>query len=111
MGRASREIPRRLGEKLLQIRTALGLSQDGMLRRLGLAEDYGRHYISGFETGEREPSLPVLLKYSEVARVWINALVDDKVNLPERLPGLEMHAGTRRGSLRKKTERQRTKGR
>jgi len=51
MGRASREMPKRLGEKLLQIRTALGLSQDGMLRRLGLAEEYGRHYISGFETG------------------------------------------------------------
>jgi transcriptional regulator with XRE-family HTH domain len=111
MGRASRETPKRLGEKLLQIRTALGLSQDGMLRRLGLAEEYGRHYISGFETGEREPSLPVLLKYSEVARVWVNALVDDKVNLPERLPGLEMHAGTRRASLRKKIEHQRTKGR
>jgi transcriptional regulator with XRE-family HTH domain len=93
MGRASREIPVRLGEKLLQIRTALGLSQDGMLRRLGLAEDYGRHYISGFETGEREPSLTVLLQYSEVARVWINALVDDDVNLPDKIPDTEMRAG------------------
>ncbi len=96
MGRASREMPKRLGEKLLQIRTALGLSQDGMLRRLGLAEEYGRHYISGFETGEREPSLPVLLKYSEVARVWINALVDDEVNLPHQIPSTEIHAGIRK---------------
>lgn len=95
MGRASRDVPKRLGEKLLQIRTALGLSQDGMLRRLGLAEDYGRHYISGFETGEREPSLPVLLKYSEVARVWINALVDDDVDLPQQIPSEEMHAGVK----------------
>lgn len=93
MGRASRDVPKRLGEKLLQIRTALGLSQDGMLRRLGLAEDYGRHYISGFETGEREPSLPVLLKYSEVARVWINALVDDDADLPQQIPSEEIHAG------------------
>ena len=93
MGRASRETPKRLGAKLLKIRTALGLSQDGMLRRLGLAEEYGRHYISGFETGEREPSLPVLLKYSEVARVWINALVDDEVNLPHRIPSTEIHGG------------------
>lgn len=38
MGRASRETPVRLGEKLLHIRKALGLSQDGMLRRLGLAK-------------------------------------------------------------------------
>jgi transcriptional regulator with XRE-family HTH domain len=88
-------MPRRLGEKLLRIRTALGLSQDGMLRRLGLAEDYGRHYISGFETAEREPSLSVLLKYSEVARVWINALVDDGVDLPTNIPAKEMHSGVR----------------
>src|SRR5260370_40097379 len=93
MGRASRETPKRLGEKLLQIRTALGLSQDGMLRRLGLAEDYGRDYISGFETGEREPSLPVLLKYSAIAKVWINALVDDELDLPDKGPGHEMNAG------------------
>lgn len=104
MGRSSREVPARLGEKLLQIRTALGLSQDGMLRRLGLAEDYGRHYISGFETGEREPSLPVLLRYSEVARVWINALVDDGLNLPEGIPSDQMHVGTRRRSGKKSTK-------
>ena len=96
MGRASRETPKRLGEKLLRIRTALGLSQDGMLRRLGLAEEYGRHYISGFETGEREPSLLVLLKYSEVARVWINALVDDEVNLPDKIPSQAMNPGVGR---------------
>ncbi len=93
MGRASRETPKHLGENLLQIRTELGLSQDGMLRRSGLAQEYGRHYISGFETGEREPSFLVLLKYSEVARVWINALVDDEVNLPRRISNTEMQPG------------------
>jgi transcriptional regulator with XRE-family HTH domain len=96
MGRASRKVPARLGEKLLKIRTAMGLSQDGMLRRLGLAEDYGRHYISGFETGEREPSLQVLLKYSKVARLWINALIDDDVDLPDKIPSSEMQAGSKR---------------
>lgn len=106
MGRASRDVPKRLGEKLLQIRTALGLSQDGMLRRLGLAEDYGRHYISGFETGEREPSLPVLLKYSEVARVWINALVDDDVDLPRSILNTEMHAGIRLKAAGRKGKRE-----
>jgi hypothetical protein len=75
-----------------------------MLRRLGLAEDYGRHYISGFETGEREPSLPVLLQYSEVAKIWINALVDDEVYLPEKIPSDEMHAGSTR-KLGKKTRK------
>src|SRR5688500_8996095 len=96
MGRASRETPKRLGEKLLQIRVALGLSQDAMLRRLGLAKRYGRHYISGFENGEREPSSLVLLKYSKVARVWINALVDDGINLPQAIPAQTMHPGNRR---------------
>jgi hypothetical protein len=51
MGRASRETPVRLGEKLLQIRPALGLSQDGMLRRLGLDEDYGRQSFSYYRAG------------------------------------------------------------
>jgi transcriptional regulator with XRE-family HTH domain len=93
MGRASREKPARLGEKLLQIRNALGLSQDGMLRALGMSEDYGRHYISGFERGEREPPLRVLLRYSKVARVWINALVDDELDLPKDIPPDRMHEG------------------
>ncbi|HXM46362.1 MAG TPA: helix-turn-helix transcriptional regulator [Pyrinomonadaceae bacterium] len=97
MGRASRETPKHLGKKLLQIRTALGLSQDGMLRRLGLAEEYGRHYISGFENGEREPSLLVLLRYSNVSKIWINALVDDRIDLPKKIPAADMSAGTRKG--------------
>jgi transcriptional regulator with XRE-family HTH domain len=66
-----------------------------MLRLLGLAEEFERHYISGFERGEREPPLEVLLRYSEVARVWINALVDDRIDLPEKLPAAKMHEGIR----------------
>jgi transcriptional regulator with XRE-family HTH domain len=96
MGRASRERPFRLGEKLLQIRNALGLSQDGMLRALGISEHYGRHYISGFERGEREPPLRVLLLYSKVANVWINALVDDDIDLPNKIPADRMHEGVLR---------------
>lgn len=96
MGRPSREKPVRLSEKLLEIRNKLGLSQDGMLRALGLADKYGRHYISGFERGEREPPLMLLLRYSEVAGVWLNALVDDGVDLPEELPSPQMHSGVKR---------------
>jgi transcriptional regulator with XRE-family HTH domain len=99
MGRASREKPLRLGEKLLEIRTKLGLSQDGMLRALGLDERYGRHYVSGFERGEREPPLTVLLGYSQVARVWINVLVDDKVDLPEDIPASQMHGGVKQARI------------
>ncbi len=86
MGRASREKPVHLAEKLLQIRTALGLSQNGMLERLGIAEQSYRNYISDFEKGVREPSLPVLLRYARLAGVCLDALVDDEIRLPERLP-------------------------
>jgi transcriptional regulator with XRE-family HTH domain len=103
MGRASRERPARLGEKLLQIRNALGLSQDGMLRALDMSEHYGRHYISGFERGEREPPLSVLLRYSKVARVWINALVDDEIDLPSYIPSDRMHEGVLRSKPVKRT--------
>lgn len=46
--------PLRLAEKLLQIRTGLGLSQTQMLDRLGLGESmhYGR--ISEYEQDKRE---------------------------------------------------------
>jgi DNA-binding transcriptional regulator YiaG len=38
MGRAASYKPARLGEKIVQIRRELGLSQNGLLRRLGLTE-------------------------------------------------------------------------
>ena len=102
MGRASREKPKRLGEKILKIRTALGMSQDGMLIALGLAEKAGRHYISGFERGEREPPLPVLLKYAQLAGVWIDVLVDDELDVPEKLPASPKSEGIKRRAAYKK---------
>jgi len=39
MGRSSRPKPTRLAEKLVLIRTALGLSQNGIIRRMGLADE------------------------------------------------------------------------
>lgn len=88
MGKASREKPARLAEKLLQIRTALGLSQNGMLRRLGIAEKGYRNYISDFENGVREPALPVLLRYARSVGVPMDVLVDDDLDLPDHLPSV-----------------------
>jgi transcriptional regulator with XRE-family HTH domain len=85
MGRASRRKQKRLAEKLLQIRLALGLSQDGMLRRLGLADDLYRTNISSYERGEREPPLFALLEYARVASISTDILIDDKRDLPARL--------------------------
>jgi len=96
MGGAKRQLPKRLPEKLRLIREALGYTQEEMVRRLGLVGKVPRSYLSRFETGEREPSLEVLLKYSELARVWINALVDDSVDLPAKLPCPRMHEGLKR---------------
>src|ERR1041385_2330963 len=98
MGRASRPKPARLAEKLALIRNALGLSQDEMLARLGLSDMEGmfRSSISGYERGTREPPLPVLLEYARAANVYIDALVDDGVNLPEDLPCRRGGEGGRR---------------
>lgn len=95
MGGAKRPRPMRLPTKLLRIREALGYTQEEMVRQLGLKSKVPRSYLSRFESGEREPPLEVLLRYSELAKVWINALVDDGVELPEKLPCVRMHEGVK----------------
>lgn len=92
MGRSRRPQPQRLAEKLLQIRLRLELSQGQMLRRLGDIETrlYAPH-ISGFESGNREPSLLVLLQYARAAGVPVEILIDDQLDLPEHLPAKPGH--------------------
>lgn len=89
MGSGVRLKPVRLAEKLLRIRTALGLSQNEMIDRLGLSGEILRENISKFELGKREPSLSILLKYARVANVWVDILIDDRLNLPDQLPSPE----------------------
>ena len=86
MGRGAREKPERLAEKLLQIRTALGLSQSEMLRRLGAETRMDYYRISEFESGKGEPSLIILLEYARVAGVSMEDIVDDEIDLPAKLP-------------------------
>ena len=82
MGRANRSRPKRLGEKLLLIRTRLDLTQPELIERLKVkGEKLYPSAISLYEQNKREPSLLVLLAYSNLAKVTINALVDDKVRL------------------------------
>lgn len=80
--------PRRLAGKLLHIRAQLGLTQEVLRQRLeyGKGPKYAAH-ISRFETGERVPDLLVLLRYARLAGVPMDALVDDDVDLPDKLPG------------------------
>jgi len=90
MGNA-RPKPERLAEKLLQIRNALGLSQTEMHRRLGVEDLIEYHAISKYELGKREPILSVLLQYARLAGVNTEALIDDELDLPDKLPGAVKH--------------------
>lgn len=99
MGRASRQTrhyPRRLGEKLRRIRTTLGLSQNGMLERLGYPEGLLGTSISGYERGVREPPLVVLLEYARIGGVCVDALIDDELSLPDKLPSKPKHVISQR---------------
>ena len=93
MGQTRCRRPARLAEKLRQLRERLGLSQDGMVDSLGLRESLTRERISAYEQGEREPSLPTLLRYAKAAGVWMDVLVDDALDLPEKLPCRPKHEG------------------
>jgi transcriptional regulator with XRE-family HTH domain len=86
MGKAARRKPKRLAEKLLYIRTALGLSQNGLIRKIGFTDELFQDSISAFERGVREPDLPVLLAYARLARVYVDVLIDDELDLPDTLP-------------------------
>lgn len=91
MGRGSRERPGRLGEKLTQIRSALGLSQNEMLSRLGLTDKLYRDDVSKYERGVREPSMIVMLRYARAAGVCLDVLADDDLDLPAKLPAKPKH--------------------
>ena len=91
MGRVSREKPKRLAEKLLKIRVDLELSQNQMLEKLGLGEKVFRSAVSGYELGTREPTLPILLKYARLAGISTDILIDDELDLPEKLPSKPKH--------------------
>jgi transcriptional regulator with XRE-family HTH domain len=87
-----RRRPERLGEKLRQIRDALGLSQSELLRRLNIEDLITYHQISGYESGKREPPLMILLQYARAAGVSMETLADDDLDLPGRLPGKPKHS-------------------
>ena len=97
--------PKRLAEKLLDIRNSLGLSQTEMYRRLGVEDLMPYTRISKYERGELEPPLIVLLQYARVAGVHMEDIVDDELDLPERLPGNVRYKGITRKSASRRTKR------
>ena len=86
MGTRARLRQERLGEKLLQIRDTLGVSQSEMLKLLGVEDLITYHQISRYEAGMREPPLRILLAYARTANVSTDVLIDDELDLPAKLP-------------------------
>jgi transcriptional regulator with XRE-family HTH domain len=80
MGKPPREKPKRLARKLLAIRQGLGVSQTEMAKLLKLKKTYT--VISSYERGTGEPNLIILLRYARLAKVPMETLVDDKLDLP-----------------------------
>ena len=93
---APRPKPERLAEKLLAIREVLGISQPEILRRLGVEHLIEYHIISRYERGKREPPLMILLEYARLANVYVEALIDDDLDLPDELPSPAKSEGVRR---------------
>ena len=91
MGKKSRPRPARLAGKLLQIRLAYDLSQNGIINRLGLSNELVQADISAFELGTREPALPYLLRYARISGVTVDVLIDDEMELPKKLAADPAH--------------------
>jgi transcriptional regulator with XRE-family HTH domain len=78
MARA-RNRPKRLAEKLLQIRKALGLSQKEMAQLLGSEKSY--NIVSKYELGKSLPTLGEIVIYSRLVNVHSEVIVDDDLDL------------------------------
>lgn len=87
MGRSRQPRPERLAEKLKEIRVKLDLTQPQMFELLGNTKTalYIGH-ISLYENDERVPPLVVLLHYARVAKLPLEFLIDDELELPKNLP-------------------------
>ena len=74
----------RLGQKLLQIRKWLKLSQPEIVERLSLHTDFT--LISMYEHNRRQPSLKILLGYARIAGIPLEQIVDDDLELRRHAP-------------------------
>jgi transcriptional regulator with XRE-family HTH domain len=117
MGRQRRPRPRRLAVKLRQIRTNLGLTQEQMFEQLGdTGTSLHAGHIGEFETDRREPNLLVILAYARAMSMtgggeFLEALLDDHMNLPDKLPAAPRHKRGIRRSISKETSRNTTRRR
>ena len=73
-----RPTPKKLAGKLRLLREHLGMSQGDIAKALGVDN---RASISGYERGEREPPLPILLKYARLSQISTDVLIDDDMEI------------------------------
>lgn len=109
MGRNAHLTPARLASKLLQIRLKLCLSQNQMIRRLGFEGELIQSHISAYEQENeglrRVPPPLVLLAYARAISTtgggeFLEALLDDGMELPEVLPSDPAELGPRKSHKR-----------
>lgn len=82
MGTSRRVKPARLADKLKAIRISLDLTTEEMVRALNCPSvPLHRATITQYEKDRREPPLIVLLKYARLAKVSVDTLIDDDMNL------------------------------
>ena len=75
----ARRRPKRLAEKLRQIRAALGLSQREMAEWLTV--EVSDNLISKYEKDKSMPPIELVLAYARVANVPMEQIVDDDLDL------------------------------
>lgn len=82
MGRAKRTTPIKLAEKLSKIRTDLDLTIDELIEKFDCPDiPLYPASISMYESGKREPPLVILLRYARLAKVSMESLVDDEIEV------------------------------
>ena len=77
----SRPRPKDLARKLRQIRRSLGVSQGELVRQLGVQALIDHTTISKYELDKNEPPLAILLAYARLARIPVEQIIDDELEL------------------------------
>jgi hypothetical protein len=67
-----------------------------MPERTGLPPEFLQSNISAYVRGTKEPPICVIMKYDEVADVWIDVLVQDSLDPPNIIPSNQKHDGLKR---------------
>lgn len=98
MGSAQRPRPQQLAGKLLEIRNKLGggLSQNELIKRLGLEGLIEQERVSKYERDILEPPLFVLCAYADAANIYLEVIVKDELDLPEDLPSQRKSMGIKK---------------